>query len=341
MGTSVVAETTRGFRTWGGGIWVIYLFHMPLFFLLSGFTFNPNKQFKLFLWARVKRLIIPYFFFSLYALGKILLLLLAPSIFKSFHANSMGNTGEELLKILLGNTQGLWFFLALFWANLFLYGLNRLVNANAFILTPTLVIVVVIALFGWFAIDFYGMATAWPFQLLRAVEGIAFVGLGWLLAPWLKLMSAKQSTVMLICSTVLFVGIAYWASEVNARPEGWSILISEVPYILASVLGSAMAIALAQMLPAWRWLSYIGRNTMIDYGLNGLSMAVARKVVFIVLPVAFVASNMIVQVIVGLVVVAVACAICAIATPILNRWFWWGVGVAKPFPRTSVKHASA
>lgn len=321
-----------------GSIWVIYLFHMPLFFVLSGLTFNPNKPFKTFLWSRIRRLVIPYFFFSLYAVGKILLLLVSPTIFKSFHANSMGSAGEELLKILLGNTQGLWFFLALFWADLFLYGLNKFVSVNRFKLAPILGMIVLMALFGWFAIYFCGLSTVLPFQLLRSVEGIAFVGLGWLLAALLKSMSMKQSIATLFFSAMLFACTAYWAF---ADSKNSPMLNVEIPYILAAIFGSFMVIALSQLLPNWRCLSYIGRNTMIDYGLNGLSMAMARKVAFFVLPVEFVASSVLLQYIVGLLVVTVACVICAIATPILYRWCWWGVGVTRPSSKVPVKHVAA
>lgn len=158
-----------------GSIWVVYLFHMPLFFMLSGLTFNPNKDFRTFFVSRFKRLVIPYFFFSIYALGKILLLIIAPSVVTGFHAGAMGTPLFEIGNILLGNTNGLWFFLALFWGELALYGVHKLTKQSThrhLILAISSVISGVI----WFAMSFLGIYRYIPFQLLHATEAVAFVG---------------------------------------------------------------------------------------------------------------------------------------------------------------------
>lgn len=43
----------------------IFSFHMPLFFFISGFLFNKDIPFTIFLKTKFKRIIIPYLFFSL------------------------------------------------------------------------------------------------------------------------------------------------------------------------------------------------------------------------------------------------------------------------------------
>ncbi len=50
---------------------VIYAFHMPLFFFISGFLFNENKypSFNVFIKKRFTRLIIPYFIYSVVTWG--------------------------------------------------------------------------------------------------------------------------------------------------------------------------------------------------------------------------------------------------------------------------------
>jgi fucose 4-O-acetylase-like acetyltransferase len=48
---------------------VIYYFHMPLFFVLSGLTTHLDTEFGPSVWKRFRRLIVPYYFFSLYAKG--------------------------------------------------------------------------------------------------------------------------------------------------------------------------------------------------------------------------------------------------------------------------------
>lgn len=323
-----------------GSIWVVYLFHMPLFFVLSGLTFNPHKDFRNFLYSRFKRLVIPYFFFSLYTVGKILLHVLAPAVFAGFHGNSMGAPLSELGNILLGNTQGLWFFLALFWGDLALFGLYQLTkNMNH----PMSILGIVFILSGvaWFALNFLDWYKLMPFQLLRATEAVAFVGMGWMLSSWIKDISNHQAVWMLVGATGAFAVCALLAYKTDTHEYGWMILPSSIVYLLAALFGSFMIIALARLLPVWSWLTYIGRNTMVFYGLNGLSLAIARKLIFMVLPVAFVSSQLVLQVIVGLAVIAIACLVCACATPILARWFWWGIGLPKPVKkRIPMRHVA-
>ncbi|MCH4853769.1 acyltransferase [Bifidobacterium pseudolongum] len=323
-----------------GSIWVVYLFHMPLFFMLSGLTFHPNKDFRTFFISRFKRLVIPYFFFSIYALGKILLLIVAPSVVQGFHAGAMGTPLSEIGVILLGNTNGLWFFLTLFWGELFLYGVNKLTKQSIH-RHLTLALIALIASVAWFAMSFLGTYKYIPFQLLHATEAVAFVGLGWLLSHKIKMFGKQATLYMLAGSTALFIIFGVVCRYTETHDVGWWIILASLPYLCAAVFGSLMTIAIAQLLPSWHWLTYIGRNTMIFYGLNGLSMAIARKVVFMVIPVSLVAAHIVLQIIIGLLVIAVACLICTVATPILNRWCWWGIGTSRPHAKLlSAKHVA-
>lgn len=312
-----------------GSIWIVYLFHMPLFFMLSGLTFNPNKDFRTFFVSRFKRLVIPYFFFSIYALGKILLLIIAPSVVKGFHAGAMGTPLSEIGNILLGNTNGLWFFLALFWGELALYGVHKLTKQSTH-RHLMLAIISVISGVIWFAMSFLGIYRYIPFQLLHATEAVAFVGLGWLLSHRIKMLRKQETLYMLAGSTVTFIVFGVISRHTETHGVGGQLILAALPYLCAAVFGSLMTIAIARLLPSWRWLTYIGRNTMIFYGLNGLSMAIARKLVFMLVPVSMVAEYIALQIIIGILVITVACLICTAATPILNRWCWWGIGTSNP-----------
>lgn len=310
-------------------IWVVYLFHMPLFFILSGLTFNPNKKFFDFFLTRFKRLIIPYFFFSLYALGKIILNIMAPSVFAGFNGKAMGTPLHELANIFLGNTLGLWFLFALFWGDLVLYCLNRFTK-NLKHTRIWLGILFSIAGITWFTLNTLNVAYALPFQIVHAIEAVAFVGFGWIAADRLKNITVPQAGVLLAASFVAFTAIAYLCRQIDLSSLGGWLFAGEIPFLIAAILGSLLVIAIARLLPIWDWLSYIGRNTLIFYGLNGLSMAVANKVIFTIITPTRIANSFVFQFFVGLIIVLCACLVCAFATPILKRWFWWGVGVSRP-----------
>lgn len=45
---------------------IIFSFHMPFFFIIAGYTLNTKKEFSEFFAAKVKRLLLPYFFTVLF-----------------------------------------------------------------------------------------------------------------------------------------------------------------------------------------------------------------------------------------------------------------------------------
>lgn len=46
----------------------LYSFHVPAFFFLSGYCFHYSRNFKLFLYKKIKTVVIPYFSFSLFSI---------------------------------------------------------------------------------------------------------------------------------------------------------------------------------------------------------------------------------------------------------------------------------
>ena len=104
---------------------IIYSFHIPLFFVLSGYTCNCDMQFYDFAIRRIKGLIVPYFFLSSLCLVWFILL-------RSF-ANTQLDIGETIIEICLGmgtyvNTP-MWFIPCLFCVNVFMYILTKYIKS--------------------------------------------------------------------------------------------------------------------------------------------------------------------------------------------------------------------
>lgn len=300
---------------------VVYLFHMPLFFVLSGITFHPSKGFKQFAGSRLRRLIVPYYFFSLYALMKIVLKVVAPAIFASFHGEAMGSWRSELLNIVLGNSIGLWFFWALFWGDLVLWVLAKFPKAvqGAFCL---------LCLLAWPFVPVSHVEL--PFQLWGVFEAVAFTGLGWLLSGTLEKENRMASSVFLIISMAVFAVSACIALSPSHNP-----IKVYVVKLFAAVSGSLMIVFLAKgLIQSNSLLQYIGRDTLIFYGLNGLSLAVSKGVFFRIVPVSFVRSNVWSQLLAGMIVLCLACLLCAALKPLIHRYCWWAIGSTNPVKKT-------
>lgn len=300
---------------------IIYYFHMPLFFVLSGLTLRFNDNFIDFVSKRVRRLIVPYFFFSLYAIMKILLKAISPSAFASFHSQSMQDSSKELLNILIGNTEGLWFFWALFWGNLLLWGVHHFLGDKGTIA------IVPICLIAWYLLSSFPVTL--PFQLSQTAEAAAFTGIGFLLFKSLVKIDRNKLIVPTVLSLALFSASAGLLLTIDSS-NTWG---RALPVICAALTGSFLIIGISQWILPAKWLTFIGKNTIIFYGLNGLSLAIAKFGYFHIFDTAFIASNAVLQLLSGIVVIGIACFICFFACLIINKWFWWAVG--KPHPQIS------
>jgi len=102
------------------GYW-IYSFHIPLFFVLSGYVFNSRGDFKSFLLRKIKGLLIPYVALSI-----------PISLFTAYSPVGVDNRqpfGQCVLKFVIQNRHTtLWFMTCLFLTNIIFFFLTKIDN---------------------------------------------------------------------------------------------------------------------------------------------------------------------------------------------------------------------
>src|SRR5215216_3540738 len=137
---------------------LIYSFHMPMFFFMSGMFFKPDVPFLKFLWNRFNRILKPFF--------SILLLIYFVSL--SFSKISIVMASRRLLKAMYGSGFYIdwvqfWFLPHLFAVSLFAYLFFRLIKHIqppqlrwVFLAVLYIVGVLVMKLFWPFEINFLG-----------------------------------------------------------------------------------------------------------------------------------------------------------------------------------------
>ncbi len=255
----------------------IYAFHMPLFFLLAGFVASRRPEaFSAYVSYRLKARLIPFLFFNLLALLCLMLLHtgqggLQPTRYvQGFLAMAQGKPAFNLLT---------WFLVCLFMVEVYHFGGRHFWQS---VRSQTVAALIFLAV-GWgvtWFVTFRGplllpknfwfvheALVAYGFYLL----GVAGRQMGWGLGhgrrPWL---------LLAILSCTLGAVLTYGR---NTGP-----FITDVPVVLMSVsshghwfwfpvtavAGSLLIICLARLLPATRLLAYIGQNSLILMGLNGL-----------------------------------------------------------------------
>jgi fucose 4-O-acetylase-like acetyltransferase len=268
----VVGHVVGGSELPAGNEWsaqlkdTIYLFHMPLFMVLTGITFalslprfqawSAVARFSL---QRVERLFIPYVVCGLLVLaGK-----WAASQF--LHVDNMpkGST-EDLFRLLLLPSSSvarfLWFIYVLSIYLLLVPALFQIFGRR-----PMLLLIVGVALqFG-----------VWPklFMLDRVVEYLPFFALGMLL--WIYRGAWAQITPgLLSSSSALFAALlamSFWLE----LPK-WLVGVASVPAVLGWM----------QNLPAapLGWLVVLGRASLAIYLLNTIAIGLTKGVMLKLLP---------------------------------------------------------
>lgn len=124
---------------------LIYLFHMPIFFVISGYLYDGNYPLKEFIKKKFYSLIYPYCVFGV-------LIILWNTVIATFQGrNSLMTVGKRIEAFLYGNCIWennyqyigvLWFLLALFTSEMFFYFLHKIGSRMLRTLTTCIIIAI-------------------------------------------------------------------------------------------------------------------------------------------------------------------------------------------------------
>lgn len=294
----------------------IYLFHMPLFYLLGGLTFSMRGGFKSFLIRKVKTLLVPYYIFSLYFLAKPFAILLIPSLRETFQTDHDYGIAHQFYDVLIAGN-GLWFLMAFFVGEVIMYGLVTLTGKrkNVLIAIGTLLTV------SSFYCSTYLPDLQLPFQLLAGVEVAGFMCFGLVLRYWFMGIARTQALWMCLVGLILFGMIAVAVVE-NKVPS----IIRWAALSLAAFLGSAVIIFLCITLQTNKLFACIGRDSLVYYALNALTLNVVKVGIFRALHIDATTWPFMFQIGGGIAVTALALVLLYIENLFVQRYMWWAIG---------------
>lgn len=236
-------------------IW-LFSFHVPLFFFISGFLFNPNKPFKLFLKRKVQTLLVP-----LFSMGLILLL----------YSILSGEYGAaDFIKDFLIQKRftSMWFFTCIFLMELLYFFLFNTFQT----VIETLLITIGLFLCGVIYGKTGGAPLIWNIDVV--LTGCVFFFFGWLSKKYINVFDsffASQKKLVLQC--VLFLLLSILFSIANYRLSGEFLDLFHnrlgcIPVTLLSALfGIAFAVSLAKVRTE-RIFGYIGSNSIVYFSLH-------------------------------------------------------------------------
>ncbi len=247
---------------------VIYSFHIPFFFMASGYCFKPEKYGLYdFIKQRVRKLLIPYIAFSLACV--LMRVVLLPE-----KADSL-RTGMKQIFVDGAGGDIEWFFLALFWTELIAFLISRL-NDRKKILAAVSCIVLLGA-----AMSEVNMVL--PLKLSSSCTALAFFCIGWYMR--------KNSNVKMRILYFAFVWALCFLAMYGSTGETWELVNNECSNIMLG-FGSAAAGGILLMKAAFcicktkfkifiSFFSFVGRKSLWIYPLSSsvphLAMDVLRS----------------------------------------------------------------
>lgn len=247
---------------------LIYSFHMPLFFIISGMMFQKEKYktFTAFFKRKVQTLIVPYIIFSVCSIGYAYV---SEQIFPELFDISRTEYLQYLRQVILAqgshpvlNTP-LWFVLCLFAVEIMYYFIAK------FSTKSIVVIVMAISSFGWLLessyLPFDNTLLPWTFD--TACFALGFYAFGNLIFPKIKQIISsikKHNQKKQICILLFLVCIIVWLpiTLINGKVSlGSRVLNNGFFFYWTGITGTMAILAISILLEKNKFLIWCGRNT--------------------------------------------------------------------------------
>lgn len=237
---------------------ILYAFHMPLFFLLSGALIKEKEIYdaetwRTFLKKRFSQLMIPYLLFGL--------------IYASFSFKNLAfllyGTREALIHA--GSLTSLWFLPVLFIANIIVEIILHIYHGKLWY--HYAIAIIVIFIIGMIFPHFHQLGDLWGID-------IAFVAAFFmLLAKCLRPLFDKMTENLKLSSTVFFLCIVIFTIilPLNHTDVGYVLMANAIYgnrfiFVFTAIIGSLSVLALAMVMVKCRLehkcITFVGQNTL-------------------------------------------------------------------------------
>lgn len=250
-----------------------YIFHVPLFFGISGYVFSGNKyDFTTFVKKKISSLVVPYFSLAVPVIISYL-------VFIEENA-SISNICKVLLMYCVQRRfTTMWFLACLIMLEFIFWGMLKFIDK----IRIQKMVIREMVLFGgtivvaWIFFS-YERAIAWPlpWNIDLAFLSSPFFALGYI---WRnersKFLQIEKKKAIGIWTTVLVLGSCFGALSYIITKERFDLFYAHFGVVPLSYIAAMLCfISLRELftyIPHLRYLEYIGKNTILYYALHQMT----------------------------------------------------------------------
>lgn len=258
-------------------VWWIYTFHMPLFFVLSGYTCSIDKyKFKEFIIKKIRTLIIPGIFFMIFA--SVINFIYEMLVLKTITVSVKDFIFGFLLQIRTEPFSIQWFLTVLFLSEIGLFIIIKKIKTrkliNIFLLLLSLISFIITKCAFIFDFD-----VPYSFDILGLM--MSFVYFGYIMKNekiFMNLNKIKRSILLLSSGVLCFI---------NQKIFGYNVDVCGKQigsYCLFYIMAIFNIIALMNIFKNIKWknklLNYIGRNSLFYYLIHGTFFSFMKFVIW-------------------------------------------------------------
>ena len=302
----------------------IYSFHIPLFFILSGFFARLHDlSFRSFLKNKFLSRIVPVIFFSVLSL---------PMYMLSVRDFDIKHLMAQAALLLIGIPQFnfvIWFLVCLFTVeiiNFFLFPFLH--STRTRIISGILVFYCIGWLLSWKTqLNFHVMQISKIWCIQQAVMAYSFYLFGYYIyrseAIFEKMNSYVNVMVVSISALILF-----FSFNLNNGPfyqdTHQVVIVAKAIYgnpfffPLTAIAGSLFVISFSKLVPESRTLIFLGRNTLTLMGLNGMLLFVNKNLVLSVIT--YISDSSVSIFVLSAILTAVSVVVCVPIVLLLNKY---------------------
>lgn len=251
----------------------IYTFHMPLFFLLAGYVFHPEKYtFKEFIKNKLRTLIIPYFFMGF-------IITIAMWFYHGIF--TLKDIIDCTLQLVIQKRfYSLWFLTCLFITEILSWGLFKFCKKNK---GYVLLVATMIGIMGLVYYYFGGEALFWNIDV--CMTAIFFFSLGFFIQglreseKWKNCIHRKNTLIIMITLHIFCsVGNYLLCQE---RMDMFKCQYGFVPLMTSASLSGIYIVYRISLIKNIKYISYLGSHSLIFFGLhNAIIIPLLEKIYF-------------------------------------------------------------